>query len=130
MDLQQGYVVPPFGEAHTHNIEGLWNVEAAIARYLQDGVFYVKNPNSICELTERIRARLNHPASIDVVFANAGVTASGGHPEPLYEQVLRRARISRCLPLPSPPCRRFHGHAWDRRGLTEDRSVAMVGNNR
>ncbi|SPP63727.1 amidohydrolase family protein [Nitrospira lenta] len=92
IDLKGGYVVPPFGEAHNHNVEGPWNLDAVVARYLRDGVFYVKNPNSIREFTAQIAPRLNTPGSIDVVFANAGLTSSGGHPVPLYEQVLRGSR--------------------------------------
>ena len=92
IDLKQGFVVPPFGEAHNHNVEGPWNLDAVVARYLHDGVFYVKNPNSIREFTDQIAARINTPFSIDAVFANAGLTASGGHPAPLYEHMLRESR--------------------------------------
>lgn len=92
IDLKGGYVVPPFGEAHNHNVEGPWNLDTVVARYLHDGVFYVKNPNSIREFTAQIAPRINIPVSIDVVFANAGLTVSGGHPVPLYEQMLRESR--------------------------------------
>jgi imidazolonepropionase-like amidohydrolase len=92
VDLQGGFVVPPFGEAHNHNVEGPWNLDSVIDRYLKDGVFYVKNPNSIREFTSQIAGRINQPWSIDVVFANAGLTSSGGHPVPLYEHVLRESR--------------------------------------
>jgi imidazolonepropionase-like amidohydrolase len=92
VDLRGGFVIPPFGEAHNHNVEGPWNLEETVARYLHDGVFYVKNPNSIREFTSQISGQINKPWSIDVVFANAGLTSSGGHPIPLYEQVLRESR--------------------------------------
>jgi hypothetical protein len=26
IDLKNGFVIPPFGEAHTHNVEGAWNI--------------------------------------------------------------------------------------------------------
>ncbi|ULA64141.1 MAG: hypothetical protein LZF86_110842 [Nitrospira sp.] len=92
VDLNGGFVVPPFGEAHNHNVEGPWNLDEVVARYLHDGVFYVKNPNSIRDFTAQIAGRINQPTSIDVAFANAGLTSSGGHPMPLYEQVLRDVR--------------------------------------
>lgn len=92
IDLVGGYVVPPFGEAHNHNVEGPWDIEAVIARYLHDGVFYVKNPNNIWEFTKEILPRLNKPPSLDVIFAHAGLTSTGGHPGPLYEDVLRETR--------------------------------------
>jgi hypothetical protein len=92
IDLADSYIVPPFGEAHNHNIEGEWNVEAIIARYLNDGVFCVKNPNDVRDLALKIRDKVNSPQSIDVAFAHAGLTGSGGHPIALYEDILRRHR--------------------------------------
>jgi imidazolonepropionase-like amidohydrolase len=92
IDLAGGFVVPPFGEAHNHNVEGPWHLDAVVHRYLADGVFYVKNPNNIREFTAQILQHVNTPTSIDVVFANAGLTGSGGHPAPLYEHVLRQSR--------------------------------------
>lgn len=92
VDLRGGFVIPPFGEAHNHNVEGPWNLDETVARYLHDGVFYVKNPNSIREFTETIASQINVPASIDVRFAHAGLTSSGGHPVSLYEHVLRESR--------------------------------------
>ncbi len=91
-DLHGGFVVPPFGEAHNHNLEGPWDVESVTARYLHDGVFYVLNPNSIRTFTEQIRGRLNGPDTVDAIFADAGITSTGGHPMPLYEDVLREVR--------------------------------------
>jgi hypothetical protein len=88
-DLKNGFVVPPFGEAHTHNVEGLWNIDTVIKNYLRDGIFYVKNPNDISEFVKKIRHRLNTPASIDVTFAHAGLTGPNGHPINLYEDMLR-----------------------------------------
>lgn len=91
-DLRDGYVVPPFGEAHNHNLEGRWDFDKVVGRYVQDGVLYVKNPNDVWEFARQILPRLNQPATLDAVFAHAGLTSSGGHPGPLYEHVLREAR--------------------------------------
>lgn len=89
VDLRKGFVIPPFGEAHTHNVEGIWNIDRVIHHYLRDGIFYVKNPNNIPELVDKIRHRLNTPVSIDVTFAHAGLTGPNGHPIDLYEDILR-----------------------------------------
>ena len=51
VDLHDGFVVPPFGEAHNHNVEGVWNIETVVRRYLEDGVFYIKIPGNIGEFT-------------------------------------------------------------------------------
>ena len=92
IDLKGGFVVPPFGEAHTHNVEGAWNIDQVINHYIRDGIFYVKNPNDISEFVEQIRGKLNTPTTIDVVFAHAGLTGPNGHPIDLYENMLRTHR--------------------------------------
>ncbi len=89
LDLAGAFVVPPFGEAHNHNVEGEWNVQAVSERYLKDGVFYVKNPNDVRDFAVTIRKRVNRPSTIDAVFAHAGMTGTGGHPIALYENILR-----------------------------------------
>ena len=92
VDLSGLFVVPPFGEAHNHNVEGPWNVQAVAERYLKDGVFYVKNPNNVRDFALQIRSVVNQPTSIDAIFAHAGLTGRGGHPIALYEDILRVSR--------------------------------------
>jgi len=99
VDLSSLFVVPPFGEAHNHNVEGPWNVQAVTERYLKDGVFYVKNPNNVRDFALQIRRAVNQPTSIDATFAHAGLTGRGGHPVALYEDVLR---VSRYEPVIGP----------------------------
>jgi imidazolonepropionase-like amidohydrolase len=81
-DLAGGYVIPPFGEAHNHNL--VWSDETAFARltqrYLQDGIFYVKNPTNLPRLRTPLAGRISIPRSVDAVFSNGALTASGGHP--------------------------------------------------
>lgn len=102
VDLQGMYVVPPFGEAHNHNVEGEWNIAEVIRRYLRDGVFYVKIPGQIPEFSNRIKDRLNRPDSIDATFSNGGFTASGGHPTVLYWDLLREHRYRQVVGALSP----------------------------
>ncbi len=93
LDLGGGWVVPPFGEAHNHNI-GL-GIEAmdrqAIQRYLADGVFYVKSQGNL-PLTDATKTRLglNRHDSIDIVLAQGSLTATGAHPEALVGELLGR----------------------------------------
>jgi Amidohydrolase family len=95
-DLTGKYVVPPFGEAHNHNVE--WNGEERFARtkrmYLEAGVFYVKNPNNLPRARVPLLGRINIPTSIDVVFANGGLTASGGHPLGVVRRNLERGGMT------------------------------------
>jgi hypothetical protein len=94
VDLEGGYVVPPFGEAHNHNVVQLNHLEQKIHEYLSAGVYYVKIANSVRDYTAKIRDKLNKPQSLGVVFANGGLTASSGHPVKLYEDQLREHMYS------------------------------------
>ncbi len=79
-------VVPAYGEAHHHGIDSSDGIDDKIIVFLEAGIFYVKNPNAIPDLlTPEVRAKLDRPGSVDVVFANGGLTSPGGHPVPLYE---------------------------------------------
>lgn len=90
IDLQEGYVVPPFGEAHNHNVAHSSRIESTLAQYLRDGVFYVKNPNILPRARHALAGKVNVPTSVDVVFANGGLTATGGHPIPLVRRNIER----------------------------------------
>lgn len=90
VDLAGCYVVPPFGEAHNHNAGMIGARAGAVtARYLREGIFYVKNP---CNLPAQRAAppAINVRGSIDVVFANGGLTAPDGHPLGLVRRNIAR----------------------------------------
>jgi imidazolonepropionase-like amidohydrolase len=88
LDLAGGFVVPPFAEAHNHNVHD--GADAALRRYLELGVFYVANPNSLARTTTSIRAQVNRPDALDVTFAGGGLTASGGHPLDVARPMIAR----------------------------------------
>lgn len=88
IDLGGGYVVPPFGEAHNHNVEESARLEETIRGYLAAGVFYVKNPNSLPRTTPR--AAVNRPDSIDAIFAMGGFTGKEGHPAGVMKRNIDR----------------------------------------
>src|SRR5262249_15940112 len=92
VDLKNGYVVPPFADAHNHYIAGPHDIRKILDQYLQDGIFYAKNPASIHRDTDQIKDLINRPDSVDVIFANAGLTASGGHPVKLYDVILIKVK--------------------------------------
>ena len=81
LDVTGAFIVPPFGEAHNHNIAPSPNFERLVRRYLEAGVFYVQNPNNLPRDRDSLAGRVNVPHSIDVTFANGGITGPGGHPE-------------------------------------------------
>ena len=91
LDLAGTWIVPPFGDAHNHNIGT--GVEAweskAIQKYLGDGVFYVKIQGNLPMTDDgKRRLSLNRPDSLDVVFAQGSLTATGGQPIQLIETIL------------------------------------------
>ncbi len=95
VDLEGAHVVPPFGEAHNHNLDidtGPWAVDIMNRRYLADGVFYMKNLDAYPPHMIARREYLARVDTVDVSTAMGGITASGGHPETLWMNVLRRIR--------------------------------------
>ena len=88
IDLEGGYVVPAFGEAHNHN--AVVSDTGVAHRYLRAGIFYVKNPNSLTRDRVAARGRFNTPGSIDVAFSNGGLTGPGGHPVDLVRRNVAR----------------------------------------
>ena len=90
LNLEGTWIVPPFADAHNHNVT---SIEArdrpAIQKYLSDGVFYVKIQGNL-PLTDETKDRLslNRPGGIDVALAQGSLTATGGHPIPLSEGIL------------------------------------------
>lgn len=90
IDLAGGWVVPPYGEAHNHNVEASSRLEATIRRYLEAGVFYVMNPDVLPRNAIAIRGLVNRPSSVDVAFAMGGFTSPGGHPVGVVERNLNR----------------------------------------
>ena len=71
IDLTNKYVIPPFGEAHNHNVENPQSIDELVRKYLQDGIFYVKNPNSLPNARTSLIGKVNIPTSIDAVLQTA-----------------------------------------------------------
>ncbi len=89
-DLAGGWVVPPFGEAHNHDLASGYQVEEHSHRYLWDGVYYVKLQSAFSVSASEIRSKLDKPGTVDAVFAFAPVTGPGGHPIRLREMFFDR----------------------------------------
>ncbi len=87
IDLTGKWMVPPFADAHTHGPDGPWGFAGIRDMFLRLGVFYVQVLGNTRSGRLATRAQVNTPASIDAVFADAPVTATGGHPQVLYESL-------------------------------------------
>jgi imidazolonepropionase-like amidohydrolase len=90
VDLEGRWVVPPYGEAHNHNVEASQNFGELVRRYLTAGVFYVKNPNVLPSGVVPIRDQVNRSTSVDATFAYGGITGPGGHPIGVVRRNVRR----------------------------------------
>ncbi|UII79448.1 amidohydrolase family protein [Flagellimonas sp. CMM7] len=88
IDLTGKYVIPPFAEAHNHNLESDYELEERINTYLDNGVFYVKHLSSIKKRIDPLMHHYNKPSGIDVSLAHAPLTATGGHPVALRKRFL------------------------------------------
>jgi hypothetical protein len=85
VDLQGGYVVPPFGDAHQHLVDP--DPRPIVAAHLRDGIFYVKDQSNAPVLRRMLDRMLNQPTSIDFISANQGWTSPGGHPIEVIRRV-------------------------------------------
>ena len=89
IQLNKRFVIPPFGEAHNHNVDD-YNIEEKIEKYLSQGIYYVKVPNILPRSRQAVDSMINGPNSIDAVFANGGLTSTGGHPIGLVDFNIKR----------------------------------------
>jgi imidazolonepropionase-like amidohydrolase len=85
VDLKGGFVIPPFADAHTHNLDGEFNLDKTIKAYLAEGTFYVQVLTNYAGGARAAKPFLNKPASVDAVYANGGLTSTLGHPFIAYE---------------------------------------------
>lgn len=88
IDLTGKYVIPPFAEAHNHNLESEYELDDRINAYLDNGVFYVKHLSSIKKRIDPLMHHYNKPNGIDVSLAHAPLTGTGGHPIALRKRFL------------------------------------------
>ncbi len=98
VDLNGGYVVPAFGDAHTHALADMSphpsELNAMIRQiqidaWMRQGVFYIANPNSVANITAEVRPHVNVPGSVSAAFSNGGITGPGGHPIQIYGEDMR-----------------------------------------
>ncbi|MEP3210043.1 MAG: amidohydrolase family protein [Maribacter sp.] len=87
------YIIPPFAEAHNHNLESDYKLAERIDKYLNNGVFYVKLLSSIKKRIAPLMHHYNKADGIDVSMAHAPLTANGGHPIALRKKFLELGRF-------------------------------------
>lgn len=85
LDLKGRYVVPPLGDAHTHNLDGEFRLAEVRDAYLTEGTFYVQVLTNTTTGAAKVRSRFDGRCSLDVVYANGGLTSTLSHPFLVYE---------------------------------------------
>jgi imidazolonepropionase-like amidohydrolase len=84
VDLKNQFVIPPLADAHTHNLDRT-NFKELMNEYFREGVFYVQVLGNYASGAKKSRPFFNQPTSLDVAFANGGLTSTFGHPFMAYE---------------------------------------------
>jgi hypothetical protein len=85
IDLAGGFVIPPFGDSHTHNLDGAFRIDTMVAGYVREGTFYVQVLTNTRSGADAVRAMFNRPCALDVAHANGGLTSTLSHPFLAYE---------------------------------------------
>lgn len=99
-DLNNGFVMPPFAEAHNHNLGSAIYLnreftQKMIQRYLADGIFYVKIPANPADNAAILRREfVNRPDTVDVMFSNGVLTSRDGHPIGMTLDSFKQAGIA------------------------------------
>jgi hypothetical protein len=85
VELQNGFVVPPFGDAHTHHFDGPYTLAWHRSMSLKAGVFYAMTMTAPTSQVLQIRDRLSGPKNVDVASSLGGITGPDSHPAEIYE---------------------------------------------
>lgn len=85
VDLKNKYIIPAFGDAHTHNFDNVAKFDSIYKAYIHEGTFYVQVLTNHYSNYLKIKDSLNSKGKIEAKFAHGGITSTGGHPHSLYE---------------------------------------------
>jgi len=79
IDLDGQYVIPPYAEAHNHNLQNPWLAGRFSEAYVEAGIFYAM---MMCGSSQTRDATIDALAAtpLEVVLVDACITSSDGHP--------------------------------------------------
>jgi hypothetical protein len=80
VNLGDLYIVPPFGDAHSHAYADPKTIADVVQSNLRDGIFYGLSLTNSIKAKRAVADQVNKPSSIDVAYSDAGLTATLGHP--------------------------------------------------
>jgi hypothetical protein len=78
IELGDFYVVPPFGDAHSHAFDNPGTIDSVVKKHLRGGIFYGLSLANSIKAKRLVADKVNKPESIDVAYANA-LTPTLGH---------------------------------------------------
>lgn len=87
VDLKNGFVIPPFADAHSHKLDIKSELAEQESRFVKEGTMYVMVLNNHASNAVANRRLFNKPGALDVLYANGGITRSGEHPSLAYERI-------------------------------------------
>jgi len=85
VDLEGGFVIPPFADAHTHHFDSPYTFAWHRSSSLDGGVFYAMTMTAPTRGVLQIRDQLSGPKNVDVATAMGGITGPDSHPAEIYE---------------------------------------------
>lgn len=80
IDLKGRYVLPPLADAHNHNLQNAWSAATFADDYLRRGIFYSAQLAANADEISGHRGLLGGPGRVDVLWAEATLSSSDGHP--------------------------------------------------
>jgi imidazolonepropionase-like amidohydrolase len=78
------FVVPPYGDAHTHNLAGAYQLAEAFETYRRQGIYYALVLGNSRRGVDTTFRRI-HRGAIDIAWAFGALTSTLGHPFLHYE---------------------------------------------
>lgn len=91
VDLAGGFVVPPFGEAHTHRLSDPATLDADRRAFIEAGVFYAMVQDPITDITAAHRT--GGPDAPDVAYTQGVITPSDGTIARMYGMMAQSGRF-------------------------------------
>lgn len=80
IDLRRRYVLPPLADAHNHNLQNAWSAATFADDYLRRGIFYSAQLAANTDEIAGYRSLLGGAGRVDVLWAEATLSSSDGHP--------------------------------------------------
>jgi len=87
LDASGMWLLPPLVEAHTHRYSSAYDARGARDAFLASGILYAANLCCPADAREQTQAFTGGENGVDMLFTGGALTASGGHPIRLYENL-------------------------------------------